>query len=71
MFFSLFPAAKHVGALLCVSMTKLYKFVWNIISNNSSTENRADLRLGQSPYLFIIYFLTLFIEWFLIFILMA
>ena len=35
--------------------TKLYKFVWNIMSNNSSTENRTDLRLGQSPYLFIVY----------------
>ena len=35
--------------------TKLYKFVWNIMLNNSSTENRTDLRLGQSPYLFIAY----------------
>ena len=35
--------------------TKLYKFLWNIMSNNSSTENRTDLRLGQSPYLFIVY----------------
>ena len=25
------------------------------MSNNSSTENRTDLRLGQSPYLFIVY----------------
>ena len=35
--------------------TNLYKFVWNIMSNNSSTDYRIDLRLGQSPYLFIIY----------------
>ena len=35
--------------------TKLYKFVWNVMSNNSSTDYRTDLRLGQSPYLFIVY----------------
>ena len=35
--------------------TELYKFVWNIMSNNSSTEYRTDLRLGQSPYIFIDY----------------
>ena len=26
------------------------------MSNNSSTENRTHLRLGQSPYLFIVYY---------------
>ena len=35
--------------------TNLYKFVWNIMSNNSSMEYRTDLRLGQSTYLFIVY----------------
>ena len=25
--------------------------MWNIMSNNSRTEYRTDLRLGQSPYL--------------------
>ena len=30
--------------------TKLYKFMWNILSNNSSTECRTDLTLGQMPY---------------------
>ena len=35
--------------------TKLYKFVWNIMSNNLTTEYPIDLRLGQSPYLFIVY----------------
>ena len=35
--------------------TKLYKFVWNILSNNSSTEYRTDLTLGQVSYLLIIY----------------
>ena len=37
-----------------VSRTNLYKFVWNIMSNNSRTEYGTDLRLGQSPYLFIV-----------------
>ena len=41
--FVIFPAAMLVH-------TKLYKFVWNIMSNNSSTEYRTDLRLGQSPF---------------------
>ena len=35
--------------------TNLYKFVWNIMSNNSSAVDRTDLRLGQSPYLFMVY----------------
>ena len=35
--------------------TKLCKFVWNIMSNNSSKEYRTDLRFGQSPYFFILY----------------
>ena len=35
--------------------TKLYKFVWNILSNNSSTEYRTDLTLGRVSYLFTIY----------------
>ena len=35
--------------------TKLYKPVWNILSNNLSMEYRTDLTLGQIPYLFIIY----------------
>ena len=48
MFFFLFPAAMLVH-------TNLYKFVWNIMSNNSSMEYRTDLRLGQSTYLFIVY----------------
>ena len=37
------------------TITNLYKFVGNIMSNNSSTEDRTDLRLGQSPYLFMVY----------------
>ena len=41
--------------------TKLYKFMWNILSNNSSTECRTDLTLGQMPYLFILY--TMSISW--------
>ena len=41
--------------------TKLYKFMWNILSNNSSTECRTDLTLGQMPYLFILY--TISISW--------
>ena len=41
--------------------TKLYKFVWNIMSNNSSTEYRTDLRLGQIPYLFILY--SVYFSW--------
>ena len=55
--------------------TKLYKFMWNILSNNSSTECRTDLKLGQMPYLFILYtmsnFLTSFMEWFRFFFSMA
>ena len=56
--FFLFPAAMLVSLGRAPTWrlhTKLYKFVWNIMSNNSSTENRTDLRLGQSPYLFIVY----------------
>ena len=56
--FFLFPAAMLVSLRRAPAWrlhTKLYKFVWNIMSNNSSTENRTDLRLGQSPYLFIVY----------------
>ena len=56
--FFLFPAAMLVSLGRAPAWrlhTKLYKFVWNIMSNNSSTENRTDLRLGQSPYLFIVY----------------
>ena len=56
--FFLFPAAIFVSLGRTQNWrlhTKLYKFVWNIMSNNSSTEYRTDLRLGQSPYLFIIY----------------
>ena len=41
--------------------TKLYKFMWNILSNNSSTECRTDLTLGQMPYLFILH--TMSISW--------
>ena len=58
MFFFLFPAAMFVPlgrTQIWRLHTKLYKFVWNIMSNNSSTEYRTDLRLGQSPYLFIVY----------------
>ena len=50
--FFLFPAAMY---------TNLYKFVWNIMSNNSSMEYRTDLRLGQSTYLFIVY--SVYISW--------
>ena len=56
--FFLFPAAMLVSLGRAPAWrlhAKLYKFVWNIMSNNSSTENRTDLRLGQSPYLFIVY----------------
>ena len=56
--FFLFPAAMLVSLGRAPAWrlhTKLYKFVWNIMSNNSSTVNRTDLRLGQSPYLFIVY----------------
>ena len=41
--------------------TKLYKFMWNILSNNSSTACRTDLTLGQIPYLLILY--TMSISW--------
>ena len=56
--FFLFPAAMLVSLGRAPAWrlhTKLYTFVWNIMPNNSSTENRTDLRLGQSPYLFIVY----------------
>ena len=39
--------------------TKLYKFMWNILSNNSSTECRTDLTLGQMPYLVILYTMSI------------
>ena len=58
MFFFLFPAAIFVPlerTQLWRLHTNLYKFVWNIMSNNSSTVDRTDLRLGQSPYLFRVY----------------
>ena len=41
--------------------TKLYKFMWNILSNNSITECRTDLTLGQMPHLLILY--TMSISW--------
>ena len=41
--------------------TKLYEFMWNILSNNLSMECRTDLTLGQMPYLFILY--TMSISW--------
>ena len=54
----LFPAAIFVPLrrtqIWCLH-TNLYKFVGNIMSNNSSTEDRTELRLGQSPYLFMVY----------------
>ena len=57
--FFLFPAAMLVSLRRAPTWRlhiKLYKFVWNIMWNNSSsTENRTDLRLGESPYLFIVY----------------
>ena len=37
--------------------TNLYKFVCNVMSNNSTTEYRTDMRLGKSPYLFIVVFI--------------
>ena len=58
MFFFLFQAAMFVSLRRAPTWhlhTNLYKFVWNIMSNNSSTEYCTDLRLGQSPYLFIVY----------------
>ena len=39
--------------------SKLYKFMWNILSNKSSTECRTDLTLGQMPYLFILYTMSI------------
>ena len=51
--FFLFLAAMFVP--LWHLHTKLSKFVWNILSDNSSTEYRTDLTLGQIPYLFVIY----------------
>ena len=47
--FFLFPAAMFVPlrrTQIWHLHTELYKFVWNIMSNNSSTEHRTDLRLG-------------------------
>ena len=48
--FFLFPAAILVSLRRAptfrLGRTKFYKFVWNIMSNNSSTETRTDLRLG-------------------------
>ena len=38
---------------------KIYKFVWNIMSNKSSTEYHTDPGLGQSPYLFIVYYMPI------------
>ena len=58
MFFFLFPAAIFVSlgrTQIWHLHTNLYKFVWNIMSNNSSTEDRTDLRLGQNPNLFMVY----------------
>ena len=56
MFFPI--SGRHVGAHVhgtnMASHTNLYKFVWNIMSNNSSMEYRTDLRLGQSTYLYIV-----------------
>ena len=53
MFFPI--SGRHVGAHVHGLHTNLYKFVWNIMSNNSSMEYRTDLRLGQSTYLYIVY----------------
>ena len=56
--FFLFPAAIFVSLGRTQKWrlhTNLYKFVGNIMSNNSSTVDRTDLRLGQSPYLFMVY----------------
>ena len=57
-FFFLFPAAIFVSLGRTQKWrlhTNLCKFVGNIMSNNSSTVDRTDLRLGQSPYLFMVY----------------
>ena len=57
-YFLLFPAAMLVplrGTPTWRLYTKLYKFMWNILSNNCTTEYRIDLTLEQIPYLFIIY----------------
>ena len=35
--------------------TESYKFLLDILANNSSAENRTDLRLGQVAYLSIFY----------------
>ena len=57
-FFFLFPADIYVSLrrtqIIWRLHTKLDKFVWNIMSNNLSTEYHTDLRLSQRPYLFII-----------------
>ena len=62
--FFLFLAAMFVplrGTQTWCLHTKLYKIMWNILSNNSSTECRTDLTLGQMPYLYILY--TMSISW--------
>ena len=62
--FSYFPAAMFVplrGTQTWRLHTKLYKFMWNILSKNSSTECCTDLTIGQMPYLFILY--TMSISW--------
>ena len=51
----MFVPLRRTQIILWRFHTNHYKFVWNIISNNSSTEYRTDLRLGQSPYLFMVY----------------
>ena len=38
--------------------TELYKFQWNVSANNSATEYRTDLRLGEAVYLLIFYNVT-------------
>ena len=57
--FFLFPATMFVSLRSRTQIWRLhndlYKLVWNIMSNNSSTEYRTDLRLGQSTYLFIVF----------------
>ena len=61
--FFLFPAAIFVSLGRTQKWrlnTNLYKFVGNIMSNNSSTVDRTDLRLGQSPYLFMVYNVSIF-----------
>ena len=70
-FFLFFPATMLMSLRRAPAWrldTKLYKFVWNIMSNNSSTENSTDLRLRQSPYLFIViqriyFFIFILMAW--------